>query len=58
MYYEYVMQPLGTGGLFTSFFPSFSHTHTVSAAFCRNAQMGIIGTLRLSTAKVRLCRIK
>lgn len=55
MYYEYIMQLLGTGGLFTSFFPSFSHTHTVSAAFYRNAQMGIIGTLRLSTAKVRLC---
>lgn len=37
---------------------SFHHFLTLpfslSAALCRNAQMGIIGTLRLSTAKVKI----
>lgn len=29
-------------------------SHSLPAALCRNAQMGIIGTLRLSIAKVKL----
>lgn len=55
MYYEYIMQLLGSERLFTSFFPSFSHTSplALSTAPCRNAQMGITGTLKLSTAKVK-----
>lgn len=56
MYYEFIMQPLGSERLFTSLLPSFSHTSflPVSAALCRNAQMGIAGTLRLGTVKVTL----
>lgn len=56
MYYEFIMQSLGSQRLFTSFLPWFSHTSflPVSAPLCRNAQMGIVGTLRLGTAKVTL----
>lgn len=62
MYDEYIMQRLGSECSLT-FFPPIIFSHSVSLwcfylfclfifYFCRNALMGIAGTLRLSTAKV------
>lgn len=47
MYYEFIMQLLGSESPLTSFLPSFS-----PRLGCRNAQTAIAGTLRQATAKV------
>lgn len=47
MYYEFIMQLLGSESPLTSFLPSFS-----PRLGCRNAQTVIAGTLRQATAKV------
>lgn len=48
MYYEFIMQLLGSESPLTSFLPPFS-----PRLDCRNAQTGIAGTLRQATAKVK-----
>lgn len=50
MSYEHILQLFGLERLSTS----FSHSHSL----CRNAQMGINGTLRLNTARVKLIHFK